>query len=156
MVLLMPTRLRLCLLCIALLLGGPGSAHAAPKKDTLDRANLTNIMSGEYIIVGKKPDSDATYSGRLTFRRRGERLGFVRTVAGRTERGTATLELTVVGDPAPVLRMHFKLDGIRHDATYQWKFDLDNYARFTGYVYLPGTKAAGLEMLFPAEPAVRE
>ena len=152
----MPTRLRFPLLCLVLLLGWSGVARAAPKKDTLDRANLTNIMSGEYIVVGKKPDSEATYAGRLTFRARGDRLGFTRTVGGRTERGTATLEMTIVGDPAPVLRMHFKLDGQPYDATYQWKFDLDNYARFTGYVYRTGTKAAGLEMLFPAEPAVRE
>ena len=151
----MPIRLRLCLLCLALL-GWSGAVQGAPKKDTLDRATLTNILSGDYIIVGKKPDSEATYAGRLTFRRRGEQLAFTRTVGGRTERGTATLEMTVVGDPAPVLRMRFKLDGVPHDGTYQWKFDYDNYARFTGYVYLPGTKAAGLEMLFPAEPAVRE
>ena len=147
---------RFLLLC-CVLLGWSSVVRAAPQaKDTLDRANLTNILSGEYIIVGKKPDSDATYTGQLTFRQRGERLAFVRTVGGRTERGTATLDLTVVGDPAPVLRMHFKLDGQPHDGTYQWKFDYDNYARFTGYVYRPDTKAAGLEMLFPADPAVRE
>ena len=151
----MPTLLRLCLLCLVLL-GWSRAVHAAPKKDALDRATLTNIMSGDYIIVGKKPDSEATYTGRLTFRARGQRLAFTRTVGGRTERGTATLEMTVVGDPAPVLRMHFKLDGQPYDGIYQWKFDYDNYARFTGYVYRPGTKAAGLEMLFPAEPAVRE
>ena len=61
-----------------------------------------------------------------------------------------------VGDPAPVMRMSFVLDGKHYDGTYQWKFDYDNYARFTGYVYQPTTHAAGLEMLFPAEPAVRE
>ena len=113
-------------------------------------------MSGDYIIVGRRADSEATYTGRLTFRARGERLGFTRTVGGHTVRGTATLEMTVVGDPAPVMRMRFVLDGQHYDATYQWKFDYDNYARFTGYVYQPGTHAAGLEMLFPAEPAVRE
>ena len=132
-----------------------GLTEAAP---SLPRAELASIMAGDYIVVGKKPDSDATYSGRLSFRTRGSKLAFTRTIAGRTVRGVATLELTVVGDPAPVLHMHFVQDGRRLDATFQWKFDLDNYARFTGYVYLPDgtTKAAGLEMLFPAEPAVRE
>ena len=145
---------RFLLLC-CVLLGWSCAVQAVPK-DTLDRANLTNFMSGDYIIVGKKPDLDTTYTGRLTFHRRGERLRFVRTVGGRTERGIATLEMTRVGDPVPVLRMHFKLDGQPHDGIYQWKFDYDNYARFTGYVYRPDTKAAGLEMLFPAEPAVRD
>ena len=36
--------------------------------------------------------------------------------------------------------------------------DLDNYARFTGYVYRPDgtTKEGGLEMLFPRLPSIRE
>ena len=116
-------------------------------------------MQGDYVVVGKKADSQAAYTGRLTFRPRGERLAFTRTVEGHTVRGTATLEMTVVGDPAPVLRMRFVQDGQKLEATFQWMFDLDNYARFTGYVYrVDGvtTKAAGLEMLFPAAAAVRE
>ncbi len=113
-------------------------------------------MPGDYVIVGRRADSEATYTGRLTFRKHGNGLGFTRTVGGHTVRGTATLGTTFVGDPAPVMRMRFVLDDQRYDATYQWKFDYDNYARFTGYVYQSGTHAAGLEMLFPAEPTVRE
>ena len=100
----------------------------------------------------------ATYTSRLTFRPHGEKLAFTRTMAGRTVRGTATLEMTVVGDPVPVLRMRFVRDGQHLEATFRWMIDLDNYSFFTGYVYRPGgtTKAAGLERLFLSLPAVRE
>ena len=119
---------------------------------------LVNIMQGDYVVVGRQPDSPATYTGRLTFRPRGGTLAFTRTVAGRTVRGVATLETTVVGDPAPVLRMRFVQGGQHYEATFQWMFDLDNYARFTGYVYRRDdtTKEAGLEMLFPLAPSIRE
>ena len=114
-------------------------------------------MQGDYIVVGKKPDSQATYTGRLTFLPRGDKLAFTRTVAGRTVRGVATLELTITETPVPVLRMHFVQDGRRCEATFQWMIDLDNYARFTSYVYRPDgtTKAGGLEMLFPLLPSIR-
>ncbi len=144
---------------LLILLAGWSSAAQAKPASGLPRADLVNIMQGEYIVVGRKPDSQATYTGRLSFRSRGEKLAFTRTVDGRTVRGIATLETTVVGDPAPVLRMRFVQDGQRLEATFQWMIDLDIYARFTGYVYRPegnATKAAGLEMLFPADPTVRD
>jgi hypothetical protein len=52
-------------------------------------------------------------------------------------------------DYIPVLRMHFHFDGKEYDTTYRWQSDPDNYPRFTGYVYLAGTKSPGLEALFP-------
>ena len=147
-----------CFVLILLLLGGWSSAVWAKPAAKLPRAELVNVMQGDYVVVGKSPDSQATYSGRLTFRPRGETLAFTRTVAGRTVRGVATLELTVMGGRAPVLRMHFVQDGQRYEGTFQWMIDLDNYARFTGYVYRPDgtTKQGGLEMLFPLLPSIRE
>ena len=47
-------------------------------------------MAGDYVILGRKPDSSATYTGHLSLHTRGTRLIFTRTVAGRTDRGTAT------------------------------------------------------------------
>lgn len=132
-------------------------ALAAPTSK-LPRAEFVNVMQGDYVVVGKKPDAQTAYVGRLTFRPRGNKLAFARTVAGRTVRGVATLELTATETPVPVLRMHFVQDGQRYEATFQWMIDLDNYARFTGYVYRPDgtTKEGGLEMLFPRLPSVRE
>ena len=152
----LPTRCLVWTLRLLCLLAAAARAEPASK---LPRADLVNIMVGDYVVVGKKPDSNATYTGRLTFRARGSKLAFTRIVDGRTVRGRATLEMTVVGDPAPVLRMRFVQDGKQLEATFQWMFDLDNYARFTGYVYRADgttTKAAGLEMLFPLLPSVRD
>ena len=134
------------------------AATQAKPASKLPRADLVNIMVGDYVVVGKKPDSQATYTGRLTFRSRGDKLAFTRTIQGHTVRGVATLELTITETPIPVLRMRFMQDGQRCEATFQWMIDLDNYARFTGYVYRADdtTKAAGLEMLFPLLPSVRE
>ena len=147
-----------CFVLILLLLGGWCSAAWANPAAKLPRVELVNVMQGDYIVVGKKPDSNATYTGRLSFRPRGEKLSFIRTVDGQTVRGTATLELTAVGDLAPILRMRLVQDGQRYEGTFQWMIDLDNYARFTGYVYRRDgtTKAAGLEMLFPLLPSIRE
>ncbi len=146
-----------CFVLILLLLSGWPSAIWANPADKLPRAELVNVMQGDYVVVGKTPDSHATYSGRLTFRSRGEKLAFTCTVAGRTVRGVATLERTVMGGQAPVLRMRFVQDGQHYEGTFQWMIDLDNYARFTGYVYRPDgtTRQAGLEMLFPLLPSIR-
>lgn len=145
------------LFLLSLLCLGPLAARAESTFG-LHRADLVNLMVGEYIVVGRMADSNVTYSGRLTFRNHGRKLGFTRTIGGKVVRGVATLELTVVGDPAPVLRMSFDQGGRRYDSTFQWMFDLDNYARFTGYVYRPDdtTKQVGLEMLFPLQPSVRD
>ena len=158
-----PVRVRLSLILLLPLFSWTSSAAraqptASAAKPKLPRSELVNIMAGDYVVVGKRPDSEATYAGRLSFRPRGQRLAFARTVGGRAARGVATLELTVVGDPAPVLRMRFVQDGQRLEATFQWKFDLDNYARFTGYVYRSDgtTRTAGLEMLFPLPPSTRD
>ncbi len=149
---------RSALLLILLLLGGRSAAARAKPADGSPRADLVNVMQGDYVVVGRKPDSQAIYTGRLTFRPRGEKLAFTRTVEGRTVRGMATLERTVMGGQAPVLRMRFVQDGHHYEATFQWMIDLDIYARFTGYVYLPDgtTRQGGLEMLFPLAPSIRE
>lgn len=144
---------------ILLLAVFPCSPLPAAPASKLRRTDLASMMTEDYVVVGRKPDSNATYTGRLNLRARGSKLAFTRMIEGRTVRGTATLEMTVVGDPAPVLRMRFVQDGQRLEATFQWMFDLDNYARFTGYVYRADAstaKAAGLEMLFPLPPSVRE
>ena len=151
----MPVAMRILILLLATLACLPPSPVWAAPADKLPRAELVNVMQGDYTVVGKKPGSRASYTGRLTFRPRGQKLAFRRTVDGRTVRGVATLELMAFGDPAPVLRMRFVQDGQRYDATFQWMIDLNNDARFTGYVYRTDgtTKDPGLEMLFPLVPS---
>jgi hypothetical protein len=120
-----------------------------------DRQFLIDYLKGDYIVIGKLPDSETTYQGRITLRPRELEFDVARTIAGKIEQGKAWIETTGKPDDVPVLRMRFRMDGNEYEATYLWRGDLDNYGRLTGYVYLQGqgkTKSPGLEALFPLEP----
>ena len=115
----------------------------------LDEEFLRNYMAGEYDLIGRKADSSATYNGHVTLRDEGGVLQVTRTVEGKTDKCAARFDTVAGSDRIPVLRMHFGFEGKEYDATYSWQSDPDNYPRFTGYLYLSGTKSPGLEALFP-------
>jgi len=118
-------------------------------RKSLDEESLRSYMAGEYDLIGRKPDSTATYSGHVILRDEDGVLELTRTIEGKTEKCVARFDSVAGDDRIPVLRMHFCLDGKEYDATYRWQSDPDNYPRFTGYVYHTGTKSPGLEALFP-------
>jgi hypothetical protein len=111
--------------------------------------SLRSYMAGDYDLIGRKPDSTATYNGHVTLRDENGVLQVKRTLEGKTENCSARFDTIAGSDHIPVLRMHFHMDGKEYDATYRWQSDADNYPRFTGYLYLSGTKSPGLEALFP-------
>ena len=115
----------------------------------LDEESLRSYMAGEYDLIGRKADSSATYNGHVTLRDEGGALQVTRTVEGKTDKCAARFDTVAGSDRIPVLRMLFRFDGKEYDATYRWQSDPDNYPRFTGYLYLSGTKSPGLEALFP-------
>jgi hypothetical protein len=115
----------------------------------LDEQFLHNYMAGEYDLIGRKADSSATYNGHVTLRDEGGVLQVTRTVEGKTDKCAARFDTVAGADRIPVLRMHFYFNGKKYDATYHWQSDPDNHPRFTGYLYLSGTKLPGLEALFP-------
>jgi hypothetical protein len=131
---------------VTLLLANSVRCSDADRKP-LDEEFLRNYMAGEYDLIGRKADSSATYKGRVTLRDEAGVLQVTRTVEGKT--GTARFDTVAGSDRIPVLRMHFHFDGEEYEATYRWQSDPDNYPRFTGYLYLSGTKSPGLEALFP-------
>jgi hypothetical protein len=114
-----------------------------------DEQFLRNYMAGEYDLIGRKADSSATYNGHVTLRDEGGVLQVTRTVEGKTDKCAARFDTVAGTDRIPVLRMHFYFNGKEYGATYRWQSDPDNYPRFTGYLYLSGTKSPGLEALFP-------
>lgn len=128
-----------------------------PAAAATDPAELAAFMAGDYTVVGRKPDSQATYTGKLTLRARGPQLDFVRTVGGRSVRGTVVFDTVAGSDRIPVLKMRFRQHGREYAATYQWMSDYDNYCRFTGYVFRHNgrNRRAGLEALFPVAPSIR-
>jgi|SRR5581483_1128508 len=114
-----------------------------------DGESLRSYMSGEYDLIGRKPDSTATYAGQVTLRDENGVLQVTRTIDGKIDKCVARFDTVAGEDRIPVLRMNFHFYGNKYDATYRWQSDPDNYPRFTGYVYVAGTKSPGLEALFP-------
>jgi len=126
------------------------SVHSADTdRERLDEESLRGYMSGEYDVIGRKSDSTATYTGHVTLREEKGVLEVTRTIDGNTDKCVARFDTIEGTDRIPVLRMHFHFDGKEYDATYRWQSDPDNYPRFTGYLYLSGTKSPGLEAFFP-------
>jgi hypothetical protein len=137
------------LVILAMLLFADPVRCADAKAKRLDEESLRSYMAGEYDLIGRKSDSTATYTGHVTLRDENGVLQVTRTIDGKTDKCVARFDTVAGEDRIPVLRMHFHLDGAGYDATYRWQSDPDNYPRFTGYVYLAGTKSPGLEALFP-------
>ena len=137
----------LLVLAIVLFANSVRCADADPK--SLDEKSLRSYMTGEYDLIGREADSTRTYSGHVTLQDESGLLQVTRTVDGKTEKCSARFDTVAGTDRIPVLRMRFHFDGKEYDATYRWQSDPDNYPRFTGYLYLSGTKSPGLEALFP-------
>lgn len=141
--------MRTFLAALAMLLLANSVRCSDADQKPLDEEFLRNYMAGEYDLIGRKADSSATYNGRVTLRDEGGVLQVTRTVEGKSDKCAARFDTVAGTDRIPVLRMHFRFDGKEYDATYRWQSDPDNYPRFTGYLYLAGTKSPGLEAFFP-------
>ncbi len=137
------------LVILAILLFANSARCADADRKQPDEESLRSYMVGEYDLIGRKPDSTATYAGHVTLREENGVLQVTRTIEGKTDKCVARFDTVAGNDRIPVLRMHFHLDDREYDATYRWQSDPDNYPRFTGYVYLADTKSPGLEALFP-------
>jgi hypothetical protein len=134
---------------LAMLLFANSRHSADADRERFDEESLRGYMTGEYDLIGRKSDSTATYTGHVTLREEKGVLKVTRTIDGNTDKCVARFDTLAGTDRIPVLKMHFYFDGKRYDAAYRWQSDPDNYARFTGYLYLSGTKSPGLEALFP-------
>jgi hypothetical protein len=134
---------------LAMLLFANSGHSVDADRERLDEESLRGYMTGEYDLIGRKSDSTATYTGHVTLREEKGVLKVTRTIDGNTDKCVARFDTVAGTDRIPVLRMHFHFDGKEYDATYRWQSDPDNYPRFTGYLYLSGTKLPGLEALFP-------
>ena len=139
------------LVAIAVCFAGSEASSTNPPKPPYDLDFVASFVAGDYVLIGRKPESDATYTGRMTFIQRGKDLEFTRTVGGDTQQGPVVLDTKADESGRPVLRIRFSVSGQPYGATYLWHSDLSNFARLTGYVYVTTgeTKFPGLEALFP-------
>jgi hypothetical protein len=111
-------------------------------------AELANRMSGGYTVIGRRPDSNATFSGRLTFHARGKKLAFVRTIDGETVRGSAFFD-TLPDCDGSVLRLRFFQNGQLYEGLFIWSADCNSTFAFSGSIHSKNTKKPGLETFFP-------
>ena len=111
--------------------------------------HLEGYIQGTYLLIGKHLDSTDTYHGEVSISKSESGLSVTRTISGTVTPGTATIA-HATADHTPVLRMHFREDGKDYEETCIAANDLDNYARITCYLYIPGTKTMnpGLEAFF--------
>jgi len=141
--------IKACLTVLVILLVVASTLFSQGDQKQLDGGSLRSYMTGGYDLIGRKADSTTTYNGHVTFRNEAGVIQVTRIVHGKTDKCAARFDTVAGSDRIPVLRMHFRFDGNEYDATYRWQSDPDNYPRFTGYLYLSGTKSPGLEALFP-------
>lgn len=114
-----------------------------------DETGLSDFLVGKYLLIGKAPDSEATYSGKLEIYRDKEKLKVLRKIGNMIVEGEAAIEYALNGD-AEVLRIRFTEDSKDYEETCLFRPDLDNYARISCYWYQPGinTDKPGMEALF--------
>ncbi len=106
-----------------------------------------DYLVGKYECIGRWPDSDQTYSGRVEISTTPHGITIARTINGRRIEASGKLE-TATPDKAQVLRVTFGQDGQSYEQTCLVSGDLDNYARVTCYSYSSKTKKVGLESWF--------
>ncbi len=120
-------------------------------------AMLYDFLQGSYEIIGRWPDTDEAYTGKMELKRSNDHLKTIRRINGEIIEGVGKIE-TATADNINVLRIRFIEAGRSYEGTYIIASDLDNYGRLTGYVYLKegGTKIAGLEALFCDHGQIRQ
>src|SRR5689334_21691194 len=89
---------------------------AGADRNPLDEESLLGYMAGEYDLIGRKPDSTATYAGHITIRNEGGALQITRTIEGKTDKCVAQFDTVAGADRIAVLKMHFRFEGNQYDA----------------------------------------
>ena len=110
---------------------------------------LTSFLNGQYVIIGKKADSDSTYYGTLSVKSDKDKIIIIRNIDNIIINGSAKID-SVTADQIPVLRIWFNENNLDYEGTFLISSDLDNYGRLTGYIYLKdhSTQNVGLEAWF--------
>lgn len=110
---------------------------------------LEQHVQGNYFLLGKAIGNKDTYFGDISIEKIGSELQVTRNISGEIVKGSAAIE-HATADEIPVLRMRFKEGEKEYESTCMVGSDLDNYARITCFLYIPGvtTMEPGMEALF--------
>jgi hypothetical protein len=117
--------------------------------EKIDEESLYGYFAGKYLLIGKKVDSDETYSGKIEILNKGKYIEVKRIINKVEVKGIGKIEYLVY-ENIPVLKIRFKEKGVEYECEFTWSSDFDNYPRISGYVEIKGkeTDNPGLEVLF--------
>ncbi|NTV42502.1 MAG: hypothetical protein HGA63_04295 [Syntrophobacteraceae bacterium] len=117
--------------------------------ETLSNEFFAEFLVGNYKVVGRKVDSQETYTGSVTISPGEGVLEMRRDIQGRKTVARAEIVKSRV-EGTPVLQVTFEEAGATYEGSYVWSSDLDNYARISGYIVKRGEKTdnPGMECLF--------
>ena len=96
-----------------------------------DTEFLYGFLDGSYELVGRWPDSNKTYSGKIILEKDHGQFRVVRIIDGNKIIGIGKI-VTATPDKVKVLRIRFRQEGQEYEGTYLIGSDLDNYGRLTG------------------------
>src|SRR5256884_9586074 len=96
----------LAIMAIVLFANSAVCADADSKR--LDDESLRGYMAGDYELIGRKPDSTATYSGHVTIQDVNGILQVTRTIDGKADKCVARFDTVAGNDKIPVLRIDRK------------------------------------------------
>ena len=117
-----------------------------------DESPLWDFVPGRYTLIGRQPDSQATYTGTAKIERVGQQLRLTRTVGGKRSTILGTVRRA---DPGEAWVLHFKWgQKAPMEMVCLVGPDLDNYARLTCHWGRAGNPHAqpGMEAYFAQEP----
>ncbi|MDH3347252.1 MAG: hypothetical protein OEM02_04015 [Desulfobulbaceae bacterium] len=133
-----------------------GFATVQAEESTADF--LSSFIAGNYHLLGKAPDSNETYYGKLTLSQTEKGIMVQRTIKGKTTIGLGKM-VKSLADKVDILRINFTENSMDYEETCLISGDLDNYPRITCHLYRLGrpdrsdksspiTTSPGLEALF--------
>ncbi|TEW51511.1 hypothetical protein [Psychromonas algicola] len=110
---------------------------------------VEKFVVGDYLLIGEGIDTQQTYSGKVSIYLEERKLKVKRIIDGQSIVGVASFESVLSGE-SKALRIRFQENNIRYEESCLWGSDLDNYARISCYLYIPGAdiNKPGLEALF--------
>lgn len=117
-----------------------------------DESPLWSFVPGRYTLIGRQPDSQATYTGTAKIERAGKQLRLTRVIAGRQERIYGIVRRA---DPGEAWVLAFKWGAKQPmEMVCLVGSDLDNYARLTCHWGKAGNphRQPGMEAYFAQEP----
>lgn len=143
-------------LVLALLAFSLSAVWAQGPGNSSEEDSLYAFLEGTYHLIGRLPDSNKIYFGKVVLKKTDDELQVTRVINGKEIKGVGKIE-AATADKIKVLRIRFIDESKRYEATYLINSDLDNYARLSGYLYLiqGGTKVPGMEALFTDYQALK-